>query len=387
MKASRRNFLAAGLAVPAAGLAGTSSTSTAFPGLEARPADPAPAGLSYRMLGKTGMKVTSVGFGCMITSDQSVIEKGADSGINYFDTARIYQGGNNERLVGAALKNRRKNLFISTKTEANDKQGALNELDTSLKTLGFDYVDVWYLHGKGTPAEISDDLLEAQAIAKKQGKIRFAGVSTHTAAAVVDRMIQVKSDVMLTSYNFTMDQAATEAVAKAKKAGIGVVAMKVMAGGKRKMRAGDRLSQVWARGGAQLACLKWVLKNPEVDTTIPGITDMEQLDDNLKAMTAKFTDADAKLLAGYLEYIRPMYCRMCNQCAGVCPKGLPVADVLRFLMYADDYGQFPLGRERFMELPEHIAAVRCSDCESCPIKCPNGVRVTERLVRAQGLFA
>jgi hypothetical protein len=82
-----------------------------------------------------------------------------------------------------------------------------------------------------------------------------------------------------------------------------------------------------------------------------------------------------------------MYCRMCGTCDGVCPKGLPVADVLRFLTYSDGYGEFALGRENFLSLPEDVRAVRCSDCSDCAVKCPNGVRVAQRLIRAQELFA
>ena len=100
-----------------------------------------------------------------------------------------------------------------------------------------------------------------------------------------------------------------------------------------------------------LAALKWVLKNKNVHTTIPSITDMEQLDENMRAMTVPFTRADQKILAAQLEHIRPLYCRMCGKCAGVCPKGLPVADVLRYLSYAEGYGEYQLGRESFLALP------------------------------------
>jgi hypothetical protein len=104
-------------------------------------------------------------------------------------------------------------------------------------------------------------------------------------------------------------------------------------------------------------------------------------------MTAPFAPADEKVLAAQLDYLQPRYCRMCGDCSGVCPQGLPVADVLRYLTYAEGYGEFPLGRERFLALPEHLRAVRCGDCESCAVRCPNGVRVRERLGRAQELFA
>src|SRR3954462_3491133 len=121
---SRRNFLAAGLAVPAV----ASASRSMVPPLQQATPPPAGPAFQYKTLGKTGLKVTTVGFGCMITSDQSVVERGADLGITYFDTARGYQGGNNERMVGAALKSKRKNLVLSTKTQARTKEDALRDI-------------------------------------------------------------------------------------------------------------------------------------------------------------------------------------------------------------------------------------------------------------------
>jgi len=384
---SRRNFIAAGLAFPAAAWASTNGR-TLLPAQSA--AQPASSGLKYRVLGKTGLKVTSVGFGCMITSDASVIEKAADLGINYFDTARGYQGGNNERMVGAALKARRKDLVLSSKTGAGNKQGALEHLDTSLKELGTDYLDIWYLHAKSKAADLSDELLEAQQIAKKAGKIRFTGVSTHGGhAEVIPAMIARKDhfDVVLSSYNFTMDSSMRELLDSAAKAGLGIVAMKVMAGGFRRLKPTDKLYETFKREGALFAALKWVLRDPNVHTTVPSITDMDQLDENMRAMTESFSEKDEKSLAAHLDYIRPLYCRMCGECSGVCPKGLPVADVVRFLSYAEGYGDYRLGRESFLALPAGVREIRCGDCPTCAVKCPNGVRVAERLSRAQEVFA
>ncbi len=107
------------------------------------------------MLGRTGLKVTTVGFGCMITSDGSVIERAADAGINYFDTARGYSHGNNERMVGAALGAKRKQVVLSTKTHAPDKAGMQQHLEQSLRELNTDYIDIWYLHGRSSGAEIT----------------------------------------------------------------------------------------------------------------------------------------------------------------------------------------------------------------------------------------
>ena len=385
---SRRNFIATGLALPVAGLA-----SASLPSIPA-PAAPAAAqqgsALSYRTLGKTGLKITSVGFGCMITSDQSVVEKGLDLGINYFDTARSYQQGNNERMVGAALKSKRKNIILATKTGAANKQGALDHLDTSLKELQTDYVDIWHLHGKSNISQVSDDLIDAQQTAKKAGKIRFAGVSTHSNQATLIPAVVQKGmhDVILVAYNFSMAPDLTEAINAARKAGVGIVGMKVMAGGARGGGRGATAQPATPKApGAVLAALKWVLSNPNVDTTIPSMTDMDQLEENLKAMSQPLSDSDKKLLTARLELIGPLYCRGCGSCEGTCAKGLPVPEVLRYVMYAEDYGQFALGREHFQQLPAELAAVRCGDCPTCTVNCPNGVRVTKRLTRAQEVFA
>jgi len=386
-KSSRRSFLVtAGMAFPAAALASTSKTRPSG----ASPLLAQPPGLSYRVLGKTGLKVTSMGFGCMITSDPSVIERGADLGITYFDTARSYQNGNNERMVGAALKAKRKDIVLSTKTGARTKEEALQHLDTSLTELGTDHVDIWYLHGKSRPEDLSDGLLEAQQIAKKAGKTRFIGVSTHSGQpalfpAVIEKLPHF--DVILTSYNFSMDPGLDALIESATKQGLGIVAMKVMAGGFRTAKPGQKLYDTLKRDGAMPAALKWVLKNKNVATTVPSITDMEQLDENMKAMTVPFSVADQKILFAQLEYIRPLYCRACGSCAGQCPKGLPVSDMLRYLSYSEGYGEFQLGRECFLALPSEVRDVRCKDCGSCAIRCPNGVRVAERLHNAQELFA
>ncbi len=381
---TRRAFLSAGLFVPAAGLASTSGLWQSDP--EERPVTE--TALSYRVLGKTGLKVTSLGFGCMITSDPSVIERAADVGINYFDTARGYQHGNNERMVGAALQRKRNAVYIASKTEAGDKAGALQQLDTSLRELGTDHLDVWHLHGKDSPGEATDDLFEAQQIAKQQGKIRFAGVSTHQPKTMIPFLLKKgATDVVLVTYNFTMDKFVEDVIAQTNQAGVGVVAMKVMAGGFRKVKPGDTVAPKLKREGAMLAALKWVLRDTHVHTTIPSMTDMDQLEDNLKAMTQPYSPKEEQLLARQLEFITPLYCRMCGECDGQCAQGLPVANLLRYLSYADGYGQFALARENYQQLPAETAAVRCGDCPTCTVKCPFGVKVAQRLSRAQELFA
>jgi hypothetical protein len=394
-KTSRRAFLSAGLILPVVGagsrLGFASAKTGLWPSAEGALTEPSGAApkLEYRTLGRTKLKVTTVGFGCMITSDPSVIERAADMGINYFDTARGYQHGNNERMVGAALGAKRKQVVLSTKSPAGDKASLLKDLDTSLTELKTDYVDIWYLHAKGSPAEIHDDMIEAQQIARQQGKIRFAGVSTHGGQQQLLPWMAQKGafDVALVAYNFSMDATMDQAIEVASKAGIGIVGMKVMAGGFRSLKPTDPTYEKLHREGAMLSALKWVIKKPGITTTIPSMTDMDQLEENLKAMATPYSPTDEKVLTAHLEQIKPIYCRLCGQCDGTCQKGLPVADVLRFLTYADGYRQFALGRERFSELPAHQAAVRCGDCAECTVRCPHGVHVADRMTRAQELFA
>jgi hypothetical protein len=405
---SRRDFLTAGLVLPAAGLRATSSLPLPPEGGEATPES---VELTHRTLGKTGLKVTSLAFGCMTTSDPSVIRRAADLGINHFDTARVYQNGNNERMVGVALKDVRQRVFISSKSTARTRAEALADLDTSLRELGTDCLDIWYLHSKNEPEQVSEDLLEAQRMAKRSGKIRFAGVSTHFN---MDKMLAYLAkrgevDVVLTTYNFAMrsvdaamntnpDAPRTEmaeAIRSARKAGLGIVAMKVMAGGVGRVQRGDRLyganpqalSRRLGQTGVPVAAIKWALKNESVDTAIVCMTNHEELDENLRAMTEPYTEKDEDLLTARLASIGPSYCRMCGSCGGVCEKGVPVPDVLRFLTYAEGYGQFALARERFLEMPQPAREVRCRDCTSCSFRCAHGVAVRDRLTYAQEVLA
>jgi len=191
--------------------------------------------LVYGNLGKTGLKITRLAFGCMTTSDPSVIERAADLGINLFDSARVYQGGNNERMVGTALKKYRDKVYITSKTQAKTGQQAMADLETSLKEMQTDHLDIWYLNSRSSPSAVNDELLQAQVAAKKAGKIRFAGVSFHGGHAEAMPAFQKMNhfDVFLISYNFAMGNTIDPLIEQARKAGIGIVAMKGLAGGVR----------------------------------------------------------------------------------------------------------------------------------------------------------
>ena len=373
---SRREFLQAGLALPAARLV-SSNKMEMF--------SPAPAGLAYRTLGKTGLKVTSVGCAAGAVPDPDILARALDLGINYYDTARIYGQGKSEQILGKALKGKRDKIVLASKTYSNTKAKILEDIETSLTTLGTDHLDVYHQHSRHTPQEITDEMIETMVLVKKQGKTRFIGVSTHDPNAMVDFILKVgKFDVVQTTYSYAIGAPFRDAaIARLHKAGIGVVAMKVVIA--TATPKGDKGNHLSNEGG--LAAIKWVLRNPGISTTVPWAETMEELEINFRAMTEKFTPADEKLLFARNEQIRELYCRMCFQCKGKCPKGVPVADELRFLAYNDFKGNFHEARESFWDLPRDIRSIRCSDCAECVVKCPNGVKVHERLIRAQELLA
>ena len=284
----------------------------------------------------------------------------------------------------------------------------MSDLEDSLKNLATDRVDIWLLHAKSKPEEVPDELLKAGDDAKKQGKIRFFGISTHDLDLMADLFVKAGNiDCVTFTYNFTMGAGRDAAIAKLVKANIGLTAMKVMAanggvlpdfsammnqGARGRAGAGGP-----ARGGGMpprpqaiknpLPALKWALKNPAVATTIPGVRDVEMLEMNLRALTETFTPEDEKLLSARSEEIRPYYCRMCHSCRGQCPKGVSVPDQLRILAYADFYNDFPLAQRSFAALSAESRTIRCADCSQCAVKCPNGVAVADRLIRAQELLA
>jgi predicted aldo/keto reductase-like oxidoreductase len=371
---SRRKFLQAGLVLPAAGLV-ASHYSDAF--------GQVPSGVVYRTLGKTGLKVSAVGCGIGIAPDPAVLNRAVDLGVNYFDTARMY--GKSEDIAGEAFKGKRNKIVLASKTDARTKADVFKDMDTSLKALQTDHVDIWHLHSRDTPDTITDEAVEACETLKKQGKTRFIGVSSHDIYAVVDRIVSVgKFDVVQTTYSYPINSHLRNAsIQKLHDTGIGVVAMKVILA----VAGFTPPKELRLKGEGPLAAVKWVLMNPLISTTVPYAKNIAELEMNFRAMTEPYTLQDEKMLYARSEEIRSRYCRMCYECKGKCPKGVSVTDELRFLAYNDFGGNFRQAYEYFRLLPEEIRRIQCSDCSSCTIQCPNGVEVQSRLIRAQTLLA
>ena len=374
---SRRKFLQAGLALPVVGLVASHSPESF---------GQSTGGVGYRALGKTGLKVSGVGCGVGLIPDPAVLVRAADLGVNYFDTARTYEKGKSEEITGAALKSRRNKIILASKADGMTKAEVLREMDESLKALRTDHVDIWHLHSRDTPDSITDEAVEAQEMLKKQGKTRFIGISTHDINAVVDKIIKLgKHDVVQTTYSYPIGSDRNAAIHKLHEAGIGVVAMKVIVALAGLMPPKNKARVLKDEG--PLAAVKWVLLNPDISTTVPYAQNIAEVEMNFRAMTEPYTPQDEKMLFARNEEIRPLYCRMCYECKGKCPNGIPVTDELRYLAYNDFAGDFRQARGNFMQLPQEIRNVKCSDCTSCTIVCPNGVEVRNRLIRAQDLLA
>ncbi len=375
---SRRQFLQAGLALPAAGLVSSTGLDSA---LQSTPE------VKYRTLGKTGLKVSGVGYGIGFVPVTEVVARAIDMGVNYFDTSRDY--ADSEKIFSGVIKGRQRDkIVIATKSPSRTKDAIVKDLETSLKVLGTDYVDIWHLHGRDNPSMIPDEAIAGLEECKKSGKTRFIGFSCHDVNNMADFAIKAgKFDVIQTTYSFPIGGIYRDrAIKKLQEAGIGVIAMKVVVA-----LTGFNLKTVdnppARQGEGPLAGIKWVLQNPARGTTVPNMRTIPQLEMNFRAMSEPYTPQDEKLLYVMNEQIRPDYCRMCYECKGQCPKGMPVTDVLRFLAYNDFCGNYHQAVVNFRNLAKEIRDVRCSDCSTCAVKCPNGVHVQARLARAQELLA
>ena len=378
---NRRKFVKTGIA----GAAGIMAFS---PVLASEPSALQEKKILYRTLGKTGIKVPVVSFGVMRADNPNLCKAAYDNGITFFDTANGYQNGNNETMLGNLFKGIPRNSFIlETKvkpaavgrdgipTDQTTAEDFLAKFNVSLSRLQMDYVDILFIHDISNPQLLKyKPIVRAVKKLKKDGKTRFIGFSTHNnMASVIDAAASTdKWDVILTTYNFKLPniKEMNAALKKANDAGIGIVAMKTLAGG-------SFLDKEKTKPLNTSAALKWALSNPNVHTAIPGMTNFDHLAINLKVLAdITITDQEKNdLLAANAE--PGLYCTGCTKCMPACPFNLPVPDLMRAYMYAYGYSNPSMAYTLLGELGTGSAP--CSNCETCRVECNRNFNVKEKI--------
>jgi predicted aldo/keto reductase-like oxidoreductase len=342
----------------------------------------------YRTLGKTGLKVPVISFGVMRSDNPGLCKAAYENGITLFDTANGYQNGNNETMLGNLFKDYPRDSFIlatKVKPVGTDREGKpsgqtspedfLSKFNESLSRLKMDYVDILYVHDISSIEMLEyKPIINAANKLKKEGKTRFIGFSTHrNEPLVISAAASLNTwDVILTSYNFRHASlpGLNDAIKKAAGAGIGIVAMKTMAGG-------GFLDKEKTRPINASAALKWALSNPDVSTSIPGMTAFDQLELNLKVLAdLSMTDHEKNdLLAAAND--PGLYCTGCNNCVTSCPMNLPVPDLMRAYMYAYGYSNPAMAQSLLRELETLMDP--CKNCDSCTVKCSRNFTVREKI--------
>ncbi|MGD0662528.1 MAG: aldo/keto reductase, partial [Syntrophorhabdales bacterium] len=186
-------------------------------------------------------------------------------------------------------------------------------------------------------------------------------------------------DTVLVGYNMKQDPSVKQAIARAKAAGLGVIAMKIQAA----VRGGNQAA-VSIDPEQAAAALKWVLQDTNVTNAIAGMKTLEHVKQMFPVMGRKMTSADKRIVQKYSAAIDKEFCRLCAKCEPTCPQGVRISVVNRALMYAQAYGEYALGKETFVEAAH---ARLCSTCEECTARCVNGLNIAGKMADAKRLFA
>lgn len=348
-------------------------------------------------LGRTGLTVSDVSFGGSRLSDPALVRHALARGITYFDTAESYRWGSSEEAVGEGLAGARDRVVIASKTKAgagDHRREMMRALEGSLRRLRTDRVDIYYNHAVNDVDRMGNsEWLEFTELARRQGKIRFRGMSGH-GSRLVDALAYALDhdlvDVVLAAFSFGQDPEFYDQMRhtfhfvalqpelpplldRARAKGVGVVAMKTL--------MGARLNDMrpYETGGATYAqaALRWVLASGKADVALISMTSREAIDEYVSASGGGPVSAtDFRLLARYAALQGPRYCQQgCNRCDNACPAGVEIPEVLRTRMYDVDYGDRALARMDYAALG--TAATACLGCveQPCLNACPNGIPI------------
>jgi uncharacterized protein len=398
---TRRNLLKTlGLGSLAAGLAGLPAGALAAAEGQDKPAL---APMPKRRLGKTGLEVSILNLGGMFDTinNQLLLKQAFSWGINFWDTAEAYGNGLSEEGFGRYFSRNpeaRKDLIVTTKL--TPKGGKFTErLDAALARLKTPYVDLFYVHGISDIAEMDGQVKDWAASMKKAGKIKFVGFSAHNnmEACLAGASTLDWIDAVMIAYNFRLmnEPKMKAAMAAAKAAGIGVVAMKTQGGGPVKSDSQaelDMAGHFLEKGFTdKQAKLKAVWANPDIASLCSQMPNLTILSANVAAArdATRLAGEDLEVLSRFAQATTGDYCAGCSGiCCGAMEGVIPVADVMRAMMYYRDYGERELARELLASLPENVRDRMGSlDFASAEAACPRGMPVATVARDAAALLA
>ena len=398
-KINRRNFLktmgAAGLGsvfVSAKTIAGPNEPNAAEK--EQKPKFPQ---VPRRKLGKTGVDIPCLSLGSGAPEDAAVLRKALDWGVNCWDTSYVAAGGNSELGIGRYLSKNpevRNKLFIVTKESDSKTPADLEKcLRTSLERMNTSYVDLYIgVYIMSDPAKLTDELRQWVKSAKERKLIRFFGFSTHknTAKCLAAAAKLGWIDAVVTAYNFRLmqDPQMQAAVEACHKAGIGLIAIKTQGMGQRFETEEDKKlvrhfqQQGFTDGQAKI---KAVLQDKRISSACVAMNNVALLTSNVATVLdkTKLTQADMDV---FREYAQATCSGYCAGCAHICDSALPdvpyVSDIMRYLMYYNNYGEQKEARELFVKIPgtvrNKLLSIDYSPAEAhCPQHLPIGKLVAE----------
>ena len=358
--------------------------------------------MRYKRLGRTGLNVSVISFGCIpiikVGEKQAIraIQRALDLGINFIDTARIY--GDAERKVGKAIKGRRDECYIATKTEARDAKTAAKDIDISLAELDIDKIDLYQLHtvsDRETYEQVMapDGALAALKRAQTEGKIAHIGVSSHRDLATMKALIRSDEfETLMVVYN-QLDEEGTgaEIMPLAKEHDMGVIVMKGLSGG-RLVTPRPEGKYLPGLDPIVTGSLRFILSNSDVTTVAVGMKTAREVEENIAIgdLTEPISEDEIRTLiectgglGGEFRYGR--FCLSCGYCQP-CPQGIDIPEVFRAFMIYKNYPDNlkPMGLDIYRRL--EVGPDECVECGECEEKCPAKLPIIERLKEVVKVF-
>lgn len=333
--------------------------------------------MEYRILGKTGLNISALGFGGIpiqridAEGTRTLVRQMADAGINYIDTARGYTVS--EEYLGYALEGLRDKFVLATKSMARDRESMAKEIETSLKNLRTAYIDLYQFHNPNA-AQLDQILapggaMEAMLEARDAGKIGHIGITLHD-VKLFERVLEYDwVETVMFPYNIVETQA-EELITRCAEKNIGFICMKPLAGG--------------ALEDATLA-IRFIGANPAVSVVIPGMADPAELEQNLAAAndTSALRPEELEQIRVIREELGTNFCRRCNYCQP-CTAGINISGALLFEGYHNRYGLQEWAKGRYLAMPK--TASDCVDCGLCEERCPYQLPIRNMLKKVAETF-